>query len=138
MAWEQHYLEREAWRQQVGENSARLAFAWGTGESAGAGGKAFDKVIDFGLAFAEKPMFSYGFEVLNMKDFDADSDEADDPLIPVSTGFVFDWLTDGRGFYRGAQVGVMVYGETTVEIEHHFGFTGLAIKDLGSGAKLGG
>lgn len=136
MTWDKNYLARETWRQQVGENSARMAFAWGTSTTQGQGGVAHPEVIDFGLAFAEKPMFSYGFELLNRTDFEADNDTDVDPPIPTSTGCVYQWKVDPRGMYIGAHVAVYVVSDDAIKIEHHFGFVGLAIKDLTSGTNL--
>jgi hypothetical protein len=134
-AWEDVFYEREAWKQQVGENSGRLAFAWGTTTTTGQGEMAYEEVIQFGLAFIEKPMFSYGFELLNRTDFE-DDDGGEAPKIPYANGCVYEWDVDGRGLYIGAHVAVTVYCDDVIEIEHHYGFTGLAIKDLDSGGKL--
>lgn len=130
------WLEREALRQQVGENSARLAFAWGSATTTGHGQIVYDTPIDFGLAFVEKPMVSYGFELTNRSDFVDDDGDGPDRYVPISSGCVFDWIVDARGLYIGAYVAVRLVCDTTIEIEHHFGFTGLAIKDIGNGIKL--
>lgn len=133
------WLEREATRQQVGENASRQAFAWGTTTTTGQGQIAYDEPIDFGVAFAEKPMVSYGLELLNRTDFEDDANDGTfQRYVPYASGCVFEWVVDGRGLYVGAYVAVRVISDDAVEIEHHFGFTGLAIKDIGSAAKLGG
>lgn len=126
--WDNYWIERETWKGQVAENSGRLAFAWGTSTTTGAGGLAHDKQIDFGLSFVEKPMFSYGYELLNKNDW---SDPTD--IFPSSSGFVFDWTMSAGGLYIGAHVGVYVYANDNTEIEHHFGFTGVGIKVVGNG-----
>lgn len=131
----QWWLERESLREQVGENAARLAFAWGTTTTTGQGQIVYDTALDFGLAFAEKPMVAYGFELLNRTDFEDDED-GPDRAVPISSGCVFDWIVDARGMWVGAFVAVYVYCDDEIQIEHHFTFSGLAIKDFDNGAKL--
>lgn len=126
--FDNYWIEREAWRGQVAENSGRLAFAWGTSTTTGAGGLVHDKQIDFGLSFVEKPMFQYGFEVLNKIDYKDPND-----IVPSSSGFVFDWTMSATGLYTGAHVGVYTYCNDDTEIEHHFGFIGVGIKVVGNG-----
>lgn len=134
--WEEVFYDREAWREQVAENSARLAFAWGTAITTGQGSIALEDDIQFGIAFVEKPMVSYGYELLNRTDFEADDDTEINPVIPNAAGCVYEWDIDGRGLYVGAHVAVNVIGDDVIEIEHHFGFTGVAIKDLDAGGNL--
>lgn len=126
------WMQREAQRRQVAENSARLAFAWAVATTTGQGSMAFDKVLDFGLAFAERPMVSYGFIINNRTDFEDDNDGSN-PIVPISSGSVYEWVQDGRGLYIGAYGCVNVICDDVIELEHHFGFSGLAIKDIGSG-----
>lgn len=137
MVWD-GFVERERWRQQVGENAARMAFAWGVATTTGQGHVVLNRVIDFGLAFAEKPMIAYGWEILNRSDFTADTAGGATLPVPFCSGGVYQWKVDGRGLYVGAHVAVAIYCDDTIQIEHHWTFTGTAIKDLGSGAKLGG
>jgi hypothetical protein len=129
-------MERESWRAQVNENSARLAYAWGVTTTTGVGSLAHEDEIDFGLTFIEQPMVSYGTVVTNQIEWEPD--DTDSLLqMPGATGFVFSWRQDPRGFYVGAHVGVTVTGgELDVELEHHFTFMGIAMKDVTSGAKL--
>lgn len=127
--YNRNYLDREAWVKQVQENSARLAWAWGTATTTGAGQKPFEKIINFGLAFTEKPHFSYGYELLNRTDFE-DDDGGNDLPVPRSTGCVYMWRVDGRGLYTGAHVAVNIVSDKAIQIEHHFSFAGIAIKDL--------
>lgn len=117
------WLDRERWREQNAENSARLAFAWGVSTTTGPGAQVHDKAIKFGLTFVEKPMFSYGFIIVSSDDFDAG-------YFPDSKGFVTDWEQDGRGLYVGAHVGVNVMCLAGDVIEHHFEFKGTALKDV--------
>lgn len=132
---EQNY-ERESWLDQIAENSARQAFSWESYESTGLGVCEFEDAIDFGLTFIEKPFISYGYNVEN-------ADELDE--LPRSTGGVYKWKQDGRGFYIGAHVFVVVdlfsdsvaptpmFAEVPV-VTHHFTFTAVAIKDIGADA----
>lgn len=134
--WNSGDLEREAWRRQTNENSARLAYAWGVSTSTGVGDLSHEDAVEFGITFLEKPMFSYGCVLVGRTDWEDDEGGAD-VAMPTSTGFVYDWRIDGRGFYTGALVGVTVLaGDTAVSLEHHFTFMGVAIKDLDADANL--
>lgn len=121
MVWD---YEREGLRDQVRENTPRLAFAWGFSTTTGAGQLAYEDRVNFGLTFIERPAFSYGFAATAL-----DPDELTEPLL--ASGWVFEWVTDTRGFYTGAHVGVSVQGAAPdQELEHHFSFAGKAWKDL--------
>ena len=128
----QGLIAREQFVSQHRENSARQAFAWGQFDSTGWGQLAYPDVLNFGLTFIDEPIVSYGFSV--------EEDEALDRL-PLSTGGVFKWRRDGRGYYTGAHVYVVVdqfvqpsetpdYSQLPTLI-HSFLFTGIAIKDIG-------
>lgn len=118
--------EREAKRQQVAENSGRLAFAYGQSTTTGSGQLVHPEQIDFGCTFVERPMFSYGFVVIETEvAFDDDA-----AYFPASSGFVFEYQQDERGLYIGAHVGVRVDAGDNDVLEHHFTFQGIAIKDL--------
>lgn len=115
-----------AWRQQIKENSARLAFAWGSMASTGVGTAMQSDPIMFGLAYIEKPSVAYGVEY---PDFDDDPDTGGFPPY-TSMGFVHEWLTDGSGLYVGAYVGVSIGGiGTDFSAVHHFTFCGISIKN---------
>lgn len=119
------FLEREGWRDQTAENSARQAYAWGTARSTGAGALSYREIIDFGVLFVDKPMFSYGCELLSVEHLDDTG-----AVPPVSSGFVYRWERTARGFYSGAYVLVVVSADNDTELEHHFSFTGVAAKDI--------
>jgi hypothetical protein len=138
MGWDDRHIQREGWRGQTRENSARLAWAWDTFETTGTGSTASDRAINFGLAFTQKPMFSYGYELLNRVDFE-DDDDLVEVLYPASTGFVYLWKQNAAGLYVGAYVGMTVFDgpgggvliDPDIQIEHHFTFCGIAMKDVG-------
>lgn len=92
--------DREQQRDQLAENKARPAWAYGSATTTGVGSKLFARRINFGVTFYEKPMMSYGYEIV-----DADTDAT---VQPQCTGFVYDWVQDERGNYIGAYVGVNV------------------------------
>lgn len=117
-------IQRESWRDQVAENSARLAFAWGTSTTTGPGAEVHDKSITFQLTFVEKPMFAYGFVVVSSADDFAAG------IFPQSAGFVTGWEQDARGLYIGAHVGVNVLAQALDVLEHHFSFIGTGMKDI--------
>jgi hypothetical protein len=124
--WDEQQIERESWRIQVAENSARLAFAWGVSTTTGSGGLVHDQDVQFGLAYPEQPMFSYGCVIISTE-IDLNDDDAP---VPSSTGFVAGWQIDERGLYVGANVGVTVIAQAEDVLEHHFTFTGIGMKDL--------
>lgn len=128
MAYETNYINREAWKSQIAENGARLAWAWGSANTTGQGQVVFEDIIEFGLAFTAKPHFSYGCEVLNRSDFVDDSGNAQ--VVPTASGCVYEWRKDSRDLYTGAWVAVNVVADGTIRIDHHFTFVGVAIKDL--------
>lgn len=132
---ERRIAEKEA----IKENTARLASAYARYRSTGQGSKEFGRRADFGLTFIERPFVSYGCYI--------DTDELGDQLglpggadvpLPLVSGFVTDWDRDDRGFYVGAWVGCRVYFPPTdlvgydveVEVQHHFTFQAIAIKDV--------
>lgn len=134
--FENHFIDREAWSHQTGENSARGAWAWGTVTSKGWGEFAIKKVIDFGLTFVTDPIVSYGWVL-------GDDDKLVDGRFPRVDGGVTRWRKDKRGFYTGAYVMItvatvdpMIMPTTDVSsdpgysIEHHFTFYGTALKDI--------
>lgn len=123
------------------ENSARPAEAFARFRSSGQGSMEFEKRVDFGLTFLEKPMMHYGAEI-DLDDLDErldnDYNKNKCPPLPVSMGYVTDWDTDRRGFYVGAWVGVRVYypdedlipANFPVEVVHHFHFSAVGMKDV--------
>lgn len=125
------------------ENSGRLAEAFARFESVGLGSMEFGERVDFGLTFIEEPFMSYGAAI----DLDALDEmlgnEASSitPAIPIATGVVTDWDRDDRGFYVGAWVGVRIWypyedsiwEQSEVEMQHHYTFKGVAIKDVPTG-----
>jgi hypothetical protein len=133
-------LERRvAEKEAIQENSARLAVASGRFTSTGQGSVEFEKRVDFGLTFIERPFVSYGTVI----DLDELGDLLDVPggdsvPMPLVAGFVTSWDQDDRGFYVGAWCGARVYFAPTdlvaydinPVIEHHFTFQAIALKDV--------
>ena len=130
---------RNADREAIKENTARLASAYSGYESNGQGAIEFERRTDFGLTFIERPFVSYAAII----DLDALGDvlNIDGGLVtpmPLVSGFVTEFDIDDRGFYVGAWVGARVYFPTTdavpldavVTVEHHFTFQAIAIKDV--------
>lgn len=123
----------DAWRDQVRENSARHAFVYKTFTSLGSGELVFEDVVDFGLWFSEQPMVSYGFAL---------DDTVEQTLIdgdfPMATGGVIAWRRNVRGLYIGATCFAAITGSaltyTTYDysLVHHFTFSGIGVKDIGS------
>jgi hypothetical protein len=136
------WLDMEKRRSEVnrhGENTPRLAQAWGTFRTTGWGEKSFEDCYEFDLTFAERPYVSYGFVVLESSLPDID-DKLIDTRFPRCSGGVFEWKQNSRGFYTGAWCFVTVetaspfiqaqYEEPGYVIQHHFQFSALGIKDL--------
>lgn len=144
--------ERERWRDQINENSARLAYSWGETTTKGSGGLAYGEHIKFDITFLERPFMSYGYVITKLgkralstggggstnaraaADEGRDEEEADiSDLVdlPQSTGFVYRWVQDAKDYYVGAHVGVVVESASdNDELEHHFTFMGNAMKDV--------
>lgn len=128
------------------ENSARLAQAYATFQSKGLGTYEMKRRVRFGLSFLQRPYMSYGSYADMQDNRDAyipDNDLLEDEpefQLPVCSGFVTEWDLDERGLWVGAWIAVKVYlhpdewpdPETAPkpEIEHHFTFSGLAMKDF--------
>ncbi len=124
----EYFIERDRWEGQTRENAARQAFSWGTFDSTGFGELPYPEQLDFGVTFIHEPYVSYGFSVEQAAALDE---------LPTSAGGVFKWRQDGRGFYVGAHVYVVVdsFSHTYAvdpRLVHHFSFTGIAIKDIGA------
>lgn len=137
--------------QRHAENSARLAQSFAIFVTQGQGTLVHNKRVRFDTTFIEQPIVTYG-SVVNLDDLASlfDLGDSDDAPLPICSGFVTDWDRDDRDFYTGCWVAVRVHyplilgiGEeeevTAVpevptdaqpEIEHHFTFAGIAMKDI--------
>jgi hypothetical protein len=91
------------------------------------------------LTFTEKPVVAYG----SFCDIDElaellDIEDSDDTPLPVCSGYVIAWDQDDRDFYVGCWVAVRVNYSSVdfidptaeVEVEHHFTFSGIGMKDI--------
>lgn len=116
------------------ENSGRLCQAYANFESTGLGSFEFEDRIDFTVIFTEKPYVSYAAVV----DTNGVKDLVGRVALPQTTGYVTEWDTDEKELYTGCWVAVridfpvfeMIDYETGVVVDHHFTFTGVAIKDV--------
>lgn len=130
------------------ENSARLAHSYAQFVSVGQGQTEYPKRVPFDLTYIEMPFVSYGcvfdLDLWNEQVDDGTSEDEGPAPLPHCTGFVTQWDKDERGFYLGCWVAVMVtfpaedgvLGMPAVdpalkpEINHHFSFAGIALKDV--------
>lgn len=119
------------------ENSGRLAQAYANFESTGQGTFEYAERIDFNIVFVEKPYVSYASVV----DTNALKALLGRVALPHATGYVSEWDTDEKELYTGCWVAVRVdfplvemidYGIQVV-VDHHFTFTGVAIKNIAPG-----
>lgn len=108
--------------EQVRENSARQAQSFATLTTHGSGETQHATVVPFDCTFIEEPFVAYGFSL--------DGDTLVDGFFPTSSGGVWKWQQDRRGFYLGAWVFFVVNGSSTYDLQHSFTFSGIAIKDL--------
>lgn len=121
------------------ENSARLAKAFAKFHSTGQGSIEFEDHVDFGLTFIEEPYVTYGSTI----DLDGlgellDTEPGETPPLPLASGMVTEWDQDDRDFYVGCWTAVRITFQPAdavdpaleVEMEHHFTFTAVAIKDV--------
>lgn len=133
----QAIVQKQRTVEQHKENSARLAYAFGTKETTGWGEFTFEDVIDFQVAFIERPVHSYGCSV------DPDSiDSIRSSRYPRTWGQVTHWDIDKNGLYRGAWVVVEVEDrsyfisatvpdpEPNYTLIHDFTFIGTAMKPM--------
>lgn len=138
---ELHRREAELGRHR--ENKARLANVYADFNTTGMGTVEFDKRINFGLRFTQKPFPSYGAEINPDLVRDAIEDETDsDVLLPTVSGYVTEWDNDDHGNYVGAWVAVVVQYPDTIPVEaqipvtHYFTFSAVAIKEIPVDADL--
>lgn len=117
---------RRAERHRHEQNAARHALSFHAYHSTGGGELEFSDPVEFGMTFAQRPFITYGYFI--------DSDDLVEGQFPACTGFVTAWDFDADGLYIGAWCGVVIRGgeflEPPYEIEHHFTFQGIALKDL--------
>lgn len=136
-----YVADREKWNSQVGDNQARIAFAWGDAKSTGWGEYEIEDPIMFGISFVYRPTVAHGWYLSN-------ENALTDGRFPRAGGGVTRWVQDHQDFYVGAYVLVTVATadpllaaqSTNVpqefkknpkyKITHTFTFTGLAIKDI--------
>lgn len=123
-------------RERDSENSARLAQAHAIFTSTGTGSMQHNRKIKFGTTFVEMPVVSHAcyMDTEALADQLEVGEEADDLPMPLCTGIVTEWDQDDRDFYIGCWIGVAVYfasGFTgAAVIDHHFTFSGIAMKDI--------
>jgi hypothetical protein len=108
--------------EQTRENTARQAESFATITSHGVGEVQHTTVVTFDCTFVEKPSVAYCFSL--------DGDTLIDGYFPTSSGAVWKWQIDSRGFYVGAYVFFVITGDPSYDLEHYFTFAGIAIKDL--------
>jgi len=113
---------QQAKRNQVIENSGRHAIDEITCESTGSGHFLQSAPAMFEMPFVQRPQIYYGHYV--------DGSQLNTSSLPSITGGVFKWVQDYRGFFLGAQVYYVVTGLAQIVVEHHFTFSGTAIKDV--------
>lgn len=125
--------------EQNRENSARLAQSYSIFKTTGLGTHQYEEKVVFGVTFTEKPIVAYGsaLDVDDVADLLGYDDEDEAPL-PVTAGYVVNWEQDDHDFYTGCWVAVRVYypmedavdPSVQPEVEHHFTFSAIAIKDI--------
>ena len=129
----QSLIQREGWKSQVAENSARLAFAYGRAETTGWGELKISECLLFDCSFIKQPFVAYSFSL--------DGDTLVNTRYPICSGGVVKWRTNLRGMFIGAWVMVTVQDRnpyinpTTLvhpnyAISHDFTFSGIAMKDI--------
>lgn len=114
--------QRRGYVEQLRQNTSRLAQSYNFVETVGVGSLVLPEMVTFNCTFVEQPVVGYGC-VLESKFVAGDT-------LPGSTGGVFQWQTDVRGFYVGCYVYVVITGAGEPQLQHDFTFTGIAMKDL--------
>lgn len=114
--------QRRGYVEQLRQNTSRLAQSYNSVTTQGNGMLRLPTIMRFHCTFIEQPVVSYGFVLkspLLEKDY------------PTSSGGVYTFQVDKRGFYLGAYCYVVVNSvDDYPEIHHDFTFTGIAMKDL--------
>lgn len=136
-----YFGERDRWNNQVAQNSARTAFAWGDCSSHGWGEYEIADPIMFGITFVAQPTVAHGWAM-------QDDDQLTEGRFPRAGGGVTRWIRDSNDFYVGAHVLVTVatadpllaaqafdvyeefHNDPGYDLTHTFTFTGMAIKDI--------
>lgn len=108
--------------EQLRQNTSRQATSFNTAISEGSGMMRLADTMEFFCTFIHQPTVSYGYSVLN--------GGLDDDDMPASTGGVFRWKRDTRGFYVSCNVFVVVTSAKDFTLQHDFTFTGIAMKAL--------
>ena len=119
---------RQALVNQTAENAGRNAVYEATCLSSGSGHFLQPDAVMFDATFVQQPQIYYGHYV-DGKQFLTTG------ILPTISGGVYKWVQDVRGFFLGAQVYYAVLdtgvpGASAVIVEHHFTFSGIAIKDV--------
>ena len=132
----QSRIERNL-REAQDENGARLAWSYAKVSSTGWGEFRIPDMVRFSVSFVEEPFLTYGNYV--------DSNVLVDTRFPHALGGVYRWNTvvaadgslrwTGAWVYlvvetRGVQVTSVVPTDPNYQMEHHFTFAGIAIKDV--------
>lgn len=130
------------------ENSARLAQSYATFITTGVGSMQHEDRISFGTTFIERPFVSHAavIDTEQVRDQMQRNEEQDEFPLPLVTGYVTEWDEDERGFYIGCWLAVRVfysledltveseelpvYLDPKIEVEHHFTFAAIAMKDI--------
>lgn len=108
------------------ENGARWAVSQHIVETRGVMGLRKADAIVFEAPFLEAPYVSTGLTI--KKDYAPETG-----WIPQATAGVWQWLRNPKGHYTGAFIFVNVLAaQPSSELQHHFLFSGVAYKDLGS------
>jgi hypothetical protein len=104
------------------ENSARLAFSFGTFQTTGSGTTLFEQVVEFDCQYVRRPYVSYSFAVA----------DGDVQQVPVCSGGVYEWKKNEHGFYIGAWccASVSYFGTTALTIDHDFTFGNIGMKNI--------
>lgn len=138
------YEETSQYRAEVErhrENKPRLANAYARFMTTGQGSIEFEKRIDFGLTFIERPYVAYGTQI-DLDDLDdllgKESEDNGVPALPMCSGLVTEWDQDERDFYVGCWVACRVWfppdppvpADIPVEVYHDFTFQAIAMKDV--------
>lgn len=115
-----------ATRAAQAENSARWAVSQHIVETRGRMAIRRSDPIIFEAPFFEPPYVSTGLTI--KKDFAPESG-----WIPQASAGVWQWHRNPKGHYTGAFIFIAVHGaQASSELQHHFLFSGVAYKDLGS------
>jgi hypothetical protein len=115
--------QRRAQVEQVQENSSREGHAYATYEGTFLGDLKVPTVFNFGTAFQEMPIFTFGSSLVE-----------DVGNLPLCIAGVYRWRQDANGYYTGAYchfyIGNLSSSDSPSNVLFHLMWSGIKVKNF--------